>query len=609
MNSRRTTQTLDLSSLEQINKHNLFDDCLRLKSQTISGTTMTSVSPDDNLARFRKENTPSSYASTTAENAFINNACIYKNEFSYDNSMFNDYQVDNEFFVSPEFNIPSINETGINYQEATKFTQKDEIAKGSSIKSTSSNPYLNNKEEYNKEEYNKLVTSKSRKQINRIFQLLKSCNGDIKEVLSRTNDFSEEELMLIYNVRFNRQENKVFTPEEDEELFRQISIFGLDFKNISKIFKNKSPCDLKRRYIKISILNNILPFNKLCEEMSSTDISERINQMNKSNLEQATNPNMVSFAYDFYNKMGKEGKKIINFSPSIEESFSTSAKAELNLIDNPAETALGLLNKILYNKQIELSNENEDMNTEKKQNYQSSINLNEQDFSENSFNEEEKNYINNISSRHESDESSQIESNPVFLNHKRSYNFSDIDEKFFVNSDIESVKSHNYMTDHEHIKLMKTTNYPIESVTATVNNTKTNKPNTAKLNLEVRKYFEDVNSSTNKAISQVSSLISTYQEKFADITSNAIINKEILNKTQITQEKIKESLTRIFDIFNEEENRVSFNLTTKLLTDFSSQTTKSSLRDSIQKKCDLVVNLINILKIQIFWVQKIESVY
>ena len=196
--------------------------------------------------------------------------------------------------------------------------------------------------------YCDIVAKKSRVLINKVFQTLKSCNGDYKEVAKQIVNFSEEDLKVIYETRVNRISNKAFTPEEDEQLFKLVSSNGNEFKKIAKYFKNKTPCELKRRYNKIKTLNNILPFNKICDKTQEEnevvfhdDIDSKYINIDTSSRRDINPPearDIKSLTMHFYDRIGREGNKIFNMNPNINSSSSTiNLKACFTQKEEPTE--------------------------------------------------------------------------------------------------------------------------------------------------------------------------------------------------------------------------------------------------------------------------------
>lgn len=72
--------------------------------------------------------------------------------------------------------------------------------------------------------------------------------------------------------------SKMFTPEEDDYLFSQIRIHGLDFKKISKNFRTRTHIQLKRRYEKIKNLHELFPLMNLVSNVPSDTTNEDANK-------------------------------------------------------------------------------------------------------------------------------------------------------------------------------------------------------------------------------------------------------------------------------------------------------------------------------------------
>jgi len=110
----------------------------------------------------------------------------------------------------------------------------------------------------------KKILSISISELNKIIGLLKSFQGNCVEVHKLLPKFTLNEIEFIKALKHNRCENKeiIFTPDEDEDLFNNISKFGNDFKKISKKI-NKPITQTKWRYKKFQVLSSLIPFDKL----------------------------------------------------------------------------------------------------------------------------------------------------------------------------------------------------------------------------------------------------------------------------------------------------------------------------------------------------------
>lgn len=230
--------------------------------------------------------------------------------------------------------------------------------------------------------YYDLIQTKGRVTINRIYQLLKSCNGDSSAILALFPEFSSDDLDIIYKARESRQINKAFTPEDDEMLFQKVNEYGMNFKKIARFFKDKTPCDLKRRYMKIKTLNNLIPFEEIKKESETnfkditpstkeqTTIETPQNDISNSNIREkpvSITNNIKININNFKDFIGSKKQK----SDIIEKLlYSETGESNETLNENNHEninTALSMINQILYNQQSE--NAKIDINNTKVKNF------------------------------------------------------------------------------------------------------------------------------------------------------------------------------------------------------------------------------------------------
>lgn len=444
--------------------------------------------------------------------------------------------------------------------------------------------------------YNKIVADKTRLQVNKVFQIIKSCNGDIKEASKYINDFTYNELEIIYNTKYSRQIHKIFTPEEDEDLFRLISIYGLDFNRISKMFKNKSPCDLKRRYIKVRTLNNILPFHKLYSKKEEDDKENKINisqiynnttsDINSEENEKKTSSfidekdkekEILNIAEQFYSKIGREGKKIFSYKENdlfLKEIINS--KTDISKFEYQSEVALNILNKILYNKNLKEGSSKSDEKINK---------MTEENCKES---EDKQIYTDAV----------KVCNNlyPVFLNHKRSF---DNEETLFSN-ELKSNKSRVFLTDFDKIQMLKGEFHENN------NEDKENKEEDTFKLIDFKNQVETLNYSINNAYSSLYNKCLTYNDIYSDCVEK-ISHELIKQKTISTFRTVKDSLEDLNSYYIGEELMASKIFNTNLMSNYEKHTFKPSIIKTINKKCDLVQNLINLLKVQVIWIKKIEN--
>lgn len=369
------------------------------------------------------------------------------------------------------------------------------------------------------ENYRTIITFKSKTKVNRAYQILKSYNGNYHAVYEVDKSFTLDELKIIYELRHLREEGKAFTPEEDELLCVKVNLMGSDFKKICKYFKNKTPCDLKKRYTKIKNLNNLLPFSNLSNEervdlellddnnlsvggsgYSVSRINENTNntdpkapqavknfKINIGNFQEFINPNKSA---NIMNK-SKESKSIYSFGCADKDS------------------TLKLINQVLYSQEFPINHnsvesriqsvceENESvMNnieqqqlTEKKiimpsyKRRKSDLSFIEEDEFENqclllkpvdkcnthdTLSNESPTYLSNTNSADQqkniisnravhNDNEDFLESDSILRNYKLSFKFMDDDEKIFSDNlfKFSSFEQDPFFSDEDRIKLMK----------------------------------------------------------------------------------------------------------------------------------------------------------
>ena len=384
---------------------------------------------------------------------------------------------------------------------------------------------LSSNSKLSKSLYNNILLKNSRLKVNKVYELLKSYNGNIDEVSKVLRDFTKEEIIIIYLNRQIKQIDKCFTPEEDEKLFKLISEYGMDFKKISKCFKNKSNVDLKRRYLKIKTLNKIIPFNEISKE--NENIESDLNVTN-----------------DFYLKIGKEGKKIIdnsNISNLIKDKLSKD-----DIVNKPSEVTLNILNRILYEK-----NENE---------------------------------VNNLEDNNETIRKNtttyQLNDEISFLKNKRSLDFS------------QNESENNESSTENKLNLFK------EAIQ--------NQEHKEKDNEKLHKIFLNLNVNIN-TVKDSLEYKSVYYNTLLEKTTKFINNEIVKQKTSSTKKSIDNTLEDIKYYFSIEESNASKMLFSKFSTDKgNNENYKSAIIKILCKKCDLVQSLINILRVQVLWIKKIE---
>lgn len=440
-----------------------------------------------------------------------------------------------------------------------------------------------------RKKYHKIVTNKTRKVINKVYQLLLSCNGDVKEVSNYIDIFTEEELKIIYENKIFYRKDKEFTPEEDEYLLELISVYGLNFNKISQKFYNKSKADLKKRFQKIIVINNILPLEYFIENNAKNECDTIIiPQYNKSDINDDSYKNKRK-NYEFnviseavYSKIGKEGKKIL--------------KLMMNFTNNE------VLSNFLINNSIPIQN------LSKESVYESIFYLFKK-FLYNFDNNQEKNYMNNTLY----DDTQKSKDRDLTNNIETfSLNFEN-DENSNDNSQFSYLKKKRYNENSKNSQIY-------DSSSNITNLIKKDRKVEQKSSLD-EDNFLNITTDISK-----SEYISEYNQKLIDamfkLYSNFIeTNNHLeqlftsLNESNIVNEKIKilkNELSNIVNIaynifnrnnINKQKNNIhNKNFNFDLYSLYKNQilfnnNTKPNI-DCLYKKCDIIQIMLNIIKIQ-----------
>lgn len=214
------------------------------------------------------------------------------------------------------------------------------LNKNYSDKLVSATSFKSNKLKDLEIKYYKLIHSKSKIVVNRVYQLLKSCNGDSKAIKSLFPDFTIDELDTIYEARSSRQNNKSFNSYEDQKLFNLVNEYGPNFKLIAKFYNNKTACDLKRRYIKINTLNNLFPLN--------TTLFEDNYNSNKISLDSSINNSNIKVKQS-NSETAEKDKKLTNWKRalSVKESNKKRHKLSIDSINLSSNTDINNNVKLL----------------------------------------------------------------------------------------------------------------------------------------------------------------------------------------------------------------------------------------------------------------------
>lgn len=211
--------------------------------------------------------------------------------------------------------------------------------------------------------YENLRLKKSKRLINKVYELIKSSNGDIKEVSQYINSITEEEMMVIYKSKQFLLKKRQFSQEEDENLLYKINEYGLDFKKISIEFKNKSANDLKRRYNKIKNLNNILLEPMKIDYNLPTDvvlIPNLVNNSMKINEEDENKRKFNTIKDRIRLKMGfKRKTSIVDLYYNDNDSIfvMNSQKSNYNQEEINSKAVFSIFKDCLYSKSKEKNEE------------------------------------------------------------------------------------------------------------------------------------------------------------------------------------------------------------------------------------------------------------
>lgn len=211
--------------------------------------------------------------------------------------------------------------------------------------------------------YENLRTKKSKKLINKVYELIKSSNGDIKEVSQYINSITEEEMMVIYKSKQVLLKKRQFSQEEDENLLYKINEYGLDFNKISREFKNKSANDLKRRYNRIKNLNNILLEPMKIDYNLPTEvvlIPNLVNNSMKINEEDENKRKFNTMKDRIRLKMGfKRKTSIVDLYYNDNDSIfvMNSQKSNYNQEEINSKAVFSIFKDCLYNKTKEKNEE------------------------------------------------------------------------------------------------------------------------------------------------------------------------------------------------------------------------------------------------------------
>lgn len=513
--------------------------------------------------------------------------------------------------------------------------------------------------------YRMIINSKSKTKVNRMYQILKSCNGNYDAAKETENHFTFEEMKIIYELRKNRENSKQFAPDEDELLCVKVNLIGPHFGKLVKYFHNKTASDLKRRYMKIKNLNNLLPFNNFIEG----DQTELNQPLEKDQEEKSSRINQNNFESFLNRKKGQSGTKsqakpaqimvqnsktnlqfisqILYQNSKQETKSSLRSEAETDIIINSIESKLieDDISKQESTTILNIHNSSDefiDLPPHKP------LTIDNQTSTLVSFGDKRSRSRNNLSNKeHPCNAIQRKDSDSFFKNCQPTFKFFE-DEKHHLSSDdlfkfsYKNFSEEDICNDEERIKLMR--NCDTSTMSEFSNNISeiNHQLEEAKLHsnanylkfddfklsslLNGKMKFETVNNTANSTYFKVISSSNNYSAKFSNKLQH-ITKKEIYDKSLAIKSQIDSSFDYLCKVFIELENTVQ----TKLL-DLIEEIKKSSISSSdiiiettqcrqdlmtlnseidclINKKFDLITRMITFLQIKVIWLNKLNEIY
>lgn len=512
-----------------------------------------------------------------------------------------------------------------------------------------------------------IINSKSKTKVNRMYEILKSCNGNIEAAKEVETYFTNEEMMIIYELRKIREDSKQFSPEEDELLCIKVNLMGPQFNKIIKYFHNKTASDLKRRYMKIKNLNNLLPFNKSIEgnhleehdKSDSKDLvddEETSNHINQNNFESFLNrnkgqPNTQVKPIQSTAQTHQSNLKFIsqilyqNLQPD-EKASSYSSCSDVDLIiKSSASKILETTSKQELAGNSNSSNTNDDEFIDLPPHKPLII---EKKFSV-IYSDSSKDHISksqvNISNKAMFYADNSNDSDSLFKNYQPAFKFAEEDKILFSDNLFRfSYKDseEDICNDEDRIKLMmhcdSSSQSDFSNNLSEINHqleeakqfSEANLSNFDDLRLNSllngKMKFETVNNAANSTYFKVLSTSSMYSSKYSN-KLQVITKKEVYDKSLTTKTQIDSSINFLCNIFIEAENIIQNKLLDlieliKRLSIYSSNFTvqsnecqqdlmslKSEINCLISKKFDLITRMVSFLKIKITWLKKLNEIF
>lgn len=462
----------------------------------------------------------------------------------------------------------------------------------------------------NIKKYSKVVYKKTKSDVYKAFELLKSYNGDYRRVSIEMSSFSEEELKVIYKEKLKKlNKKKTFTPDEDRILLDLIEKNGLCFeKSIEQVFQGKTVTDLKKRYIKLSTLNNIIPINQLNNSDHSCCYSNKTNknhmeirnthENNQSDSILLEENNSNDIHVNILNKTGKEWRKILElqyFNSILHKENNENQKENHNhnksivsnrnisklihykenlydIINNyPLDSAISILNTILYDKELPI--------TDFKTNTKTEI------LSERSINHEIEKEIKEVFMK-----------NTVFScnNHLNTDSFNDYDYDFMddlFNKSINclSVKDRGLVIDSNHDEFNYYTNFDSKVKSKAEGRFDCN--------------YQSILSNISKVFDNILTIYEKNNDTFIRIISS-IIYEDIKVKSTSAMEVTNTIVLDIKRKYNEKTSR----LTSKLNDEPREEKEMTEINKEIYKIFDIVICLICLIKIQVLWINIMKEI-
>lgn len=515
-----------------------------------------------------------------------------------------------------------------------------------------------------------IINSKSKTKVNRMYQILKSCNGNFGAAKEVETYFTYEEMKIIYELRKIREDSKHFTPEEDELLCIKVNLLGPQFSKLIKYFHNKTASDLKRRYMKIKNLNNLLPFNKSIEKAADNedqDLSdsnsenenddEKSNRINQNNFESFLNRNKGQAS------IKSQVKPIQATTSSIQSPQSNLQFLSKILYQNSQQEKKGC--KSILNSESEMINNSSESSVSRQEitvNLNSSI-TNEDEFIDlpphkpiitdkpnstyysRSSKDEKSNSQVNLSNKAIFYTNESNDSDSIFKSYQSAFKFAEDDKLLFSDNlfkfGFNSIEE-NVCNDEDRIRMMRHSdsstlsefsnniseiNHQLEDAKFNSNINHFNFDD-LKLNsiLNGKMKFETVNNAANSTYFKVLSSSSMYSTKYENKVKT-INKKEIYEKSMNTKSQIDSSIEYLCNLFIEMENTVQNKLLDlieiiKRLSIYSSNftvqatechqdlmTLKCEINCLINKKFDLITRMVSFLKIKITWLKKLNEIF